>query len=342
MSIRNLATLSLKLTLSGAVIAAIAGLFLVISDDGQVPEAQADVTNLIPRTLAQHQNFDRVIKRAGLEPRPYDHNGNNVFFAAGESEMAPQELLTYFQDEFKRHGINSEIYTEPLLTFPDTMEEAQANLLDPENGPRNHALLNGEIVPFHVSPEMVSMGGILPHVKTEGPEDLLHDWIPNDDGIPDIRTNARGYRFIEARLDPDSGRSVVTAAYSDSYYDFNKALDPEAPGVTVDPEVPGCIGCQRLNRLQGLSGHDPFTLNHYISPNSAANTQQNYQAAMRNRGWRPTQGDQILEALRDHVPELRDHAQYMINFERDGEFVSFVINDESMGSSIVTIQGPQR
>lgn len=60
---------------------------------------------------------------------------------------------------------------------------------------------------------------------------------------------------------------------------------------------------------------------------------------MLNRGWHPTKTDQVLEALREQIPELNQYANYMLNFERDGESIGFVITPNHLGqSSVIAIQ----
>lgn len=337
---KRTAAITLKLALSGAMIFGIATLFVVLSDDGTVPEAQADLTNLVSRTHAQHHDFARVIARAGLEPRPFDHNGNQIFFAVGESDRSPKDLLTYFQREFKAAGINSDIYTEPTMPFTDTLEEYQRVVSSEAQEKANHAMLNGEIVPYHVTDDFVSMGGIVPHRKTNSGDDLLHDWRPNADGVPDIATNARAFRYLEARRDPSTGVSVVTSSFSDNYFDFKKAIgDGPVAGVGVDPDVPSCVGCERRHRLKGLSGIDPFTLNQFESPRSADATVSQYRSAMINRGWQPTKSDDLLEALREFIPEIAYYSDYMINFERGDEAIGIVVSPNRHGtSSVITLQ----
>ncbi|MFO7962429.1 MAG: hypothetical protein R6U50_00765, partial [Desulfobacterales bacterium] len=187
------------------------GLFIVLSDDGEVSEAQADVSNLHPQAVLQHGNFSRVMEEAGLEPQPHDYNGNLVYFAHGESRMRPDELADYFQRKFVQAGINSRMYDSAYLTDldPDEMEpgeysspeEMLGNTIMPEQIEQGRARLNGEVVPMHMSPGSMQMSGIIPHQQAADGVELARQLEQQStvEGV-DLDQRINGWRFHHRRL----------------------------------------------------------------------------------------------------------------------------------------------
>lgn len=347
MAIKNLVRSTLKLALSGAVVAAIAALFLILSDDGTVTEAQADLADIMPGGPDSHFRFERVIRRSGLEARPFDHNGNVVKFAVGESELSPKELMNHFQREFKREGINSQIYTDSLVILPDTAQEIEAHHLSEETVKRNEAMLRGEVVPIFVSDDIVSMASFVPKVKANDTEEIEEKWNRARGDVISLDDNMAGFRSIEARREPDTGRSTVTATWSDRGFDAHKANgNTRVAGASPDLNVPVCPGCKRLNRLEGLDEQDPYILNQIVSQGSVANIEQFYKAALLQRGWVPSDTQKALDGLSEHVPELRALWQQggFLNFTHpDGDTMNvFISSYPGENTSIVTVQSSQQ
>ncbi len=354
MNIRDLAIVTLKLGLSGAIIAGIAALFLVVSEDGEVTEAQADLYDMQPMSIHQHGDFERVIEDSGLEPKPYDYNGNFVNFAFGESEMSPEELLDQYQQRFKQAGINSKIYDESMfdLLMDDDASESE-ELTQAMDG-----LLQGEMVPVSIHENHIAMAGMLGSVDPE--DERFHEFKKQleaadldrysdpeqfarkvqeigDQHLPDASTiggniyedSIDGFRYLEAHRESGTGTSNVISSWSDGDFDANKVSDPDAEGVGADSEVPACIGCDRDNRLQALNDDDPYILNQFRTSNShTGDIVDFYDRAMTQREWQRVDTDQGLEELQPHVPELQYMSGEMASYERGDEHLTVYIPDE--------------
>lgn len=352
MTARNLVIVALKLGFSGAVIVAIAAIFLVVSDDGDVSEAQADLYDLHSADVYAHGDFERVLEDSGLEPRPYDLNGNFVNFAVGESELTPAELMEYYQHKFERAGINSEVYDEAMFSAMAS-DDAFGNedLRDAQD-----AFWQGEMVPLSVSDEHVAMAGLLGAVDPEDERyDNFKDQLQSADlshvgdqrqlyshleelgdlhlppviGAGDVfEDDIEGFRFLEAHREPGTATTTVTSTWSDGEFDARKMNDPDADGVGADGEVPACIGCQRDKRLQALNDDEPYVLNQFRTTSPPEQITSFYRQAMPRRDWTPTETDEALEALKPHVLELQQMPGHMVNFERGDEFLTVFVADQ--------------
>lgn len=345
MPLKNILINTLKLAISGAIIASIAALFLIFSEDGTIQQAEADLTDILPGGPDDHFRFERIIKRAGLEASPFDHNGNIIKFAVGESELSPKELMAYFQKEFKREGINSQVYTDSLVHLSDSEEAAKAKALGQRNIEQNQAMLQGEVVPIFVHDDMVSMGSFIPKIKVDGFEEIADMWLRSADGSISLDANHGGFRAIEARRDAKTGRSTVTATWSERDFDVNKAHGTARVGTSPDTEVPVCPGCKRLNRIKGMSDDNPYTLNQVLSRGSIDNNHHFYSTALTQRGWVESDTHKALSEMSRHIPELANlwrHGSFASFKSPNGENMNLFISDYGDGrTSVVTIQGPE-
>ncbi|RAL24866.1 hypothetical protein DL240_01255 [Lujinxingia litoralis] len=334
----------LKLGASGAAIVAIGAAIMVApSSDGEVKEAQADLTDFLTGPKAEQRNFERVVVESGLQPRSYDYNGNDVYFAAGDSEKSPRELLEYYQQRFHALGVNSQVYTNPLLLHGDSKEVYRDAKDDPEYIKQNHAMLNGEVVPFSVTDDLVSMGAMVPRRESDNIADLIETWTHSQNGGLDIEDNMRSYRLIEARRNPDTGGSTVTATWADDGFDPKKIRDPNAIDVRPDSTIPACAGCERVSRLAGNSPNDPYVVNLYKSRAATDNVARFYRNAMTNRGWEISKSTEMLDEYARHVPQLAAIHGELLNFERDGEHISLIIQEDEYGDTMVASihEGPK-
>lgn len=361
MNAPQLAIVALKLGISGAVIFTIAAAFAVISDSGDISEAKADLYDLHSADVYQHQDFQRVLEDSGLEPRPYDHNGNFVNFAVGDSELTPEELLEYYQHKFKRAGINSEIYDEAMFSaLVQHQEGDEEEILQTQE-----ALLRGEMVPLSISDEHVAMAGLLGSFNADSEDlkkqlqtqdlsrfdcpDELSDHLhglskthsPPTVDSPEFEQDIDGFRFLEAHRERGSSHTTVTSTWSDGEFDGEKATNPKATGVGSD-DIPACIGCERNNRLQSLSDDEPYTLNQFQTTSTPDEVTSFYEQALTERNWAPTEVREGLQELTPHIPELQQMPGQMLTFERDQESISVFVSDNtdqrSRKRSVITLQ----
>lgn len=343
MSLRKMTIAAVKLALSGVIIAAIAAVFLVISPDADVSEAQADLTDFIPASVHKHGNFDRAMRDLGFEPRFYDYNGNIVQFAVAETPLPPMEFMEQFQHRMTQSGINSRTYDAPEVTphHADIFQLLERRLSE-SNRERDLALLNGEMVPIIAHEGHVALAGMVPHREFADNDDLVSRLRVNP-GVGGVELNdyMDTFRFVEARYEESTGGSHVTATWADSNFDPRKMTDPSAVDVRLDADVPPCIGCERQNRIASLEEDEPFVFNQFQTTSSTESVRDFYSQAMTQRGWELSGTSRIFDEFRSHIPELGHYTGDMMVFERDGEFVNFFIdeNPQNYRTSVLSIRG---
>ncbi len=331
-----------KLGLCGAVIAGIASLFVIFSEDGTVRDAEADLFDVIPRSALGKPTFDDVIASSGLEARPYDHNGNMVKSAVGVSELSPTALAQHYQEQFVKAGINSKVYDQSLFTHEVLSVEDAIAIDDDEALERQRiAMLNGEVVPLRLTDEHVALGGIVPHESTGDIEEILNNWRKNPHGIVDLDENMAGFRYLEARRAVGERQTTVSATWSvDQNFDARRSHNPRQAAARPDPNVPACIGCSRVNRLAALDSSEPYVLNHFETTESIDNTEYFYRQAMTERGWSLSEASDILRRLEPHVPYLMGLEGDFLSFERGDRFLTIYQVPTAPGKiSVITMEG---
>ena len=333
-----------KLLLSGALIASIGFAFVVLSPSpsSEISEAQADITDFFPRQLLQHRDFDRVMEDLGFEPRPYDYNGNIVQFAFADTPLSPQDFSRAVQQRLLEAGINSDIYTTPAYINASSMEAIARHKFSEPSMVRSRAMLNGEMVPIHSTPDHVTLAGVVPQKGFNSTEELLEmiERRPRHSPLT-IDNYMDTFRFIDARRDPNTGGSSVTATWADSNFDPRRISDPSSLDVRLDTEVPSCIGCTRSNRVAALDPDEPYVLNQFETTSSPDRVRDFYIQAMGQRGWELAQSNKILFELEAHIPELRTPGRDLLTFERDGEFLNFYLSEDpqTRRTNIMAIRG---
>lgn len=334
-----------KLAGCASLVFAMAMGMVIFSEDGQVTSAEADVTHLVPEALIPKPDFEDIITSSGLEPRPYDHNGNRVHFAAGDTDYEPRQVLDYFQTKFVDADINSRTWEQGVYFDAPNRQAAQAQMASQDQRDQRHAMLNGEVVPVYVSDDHVAMGGIDPTLKSEDAEEMADQWPTDPDtGHKDFHANIDGFRYVEARRDELTGQTTVTASWSgDDDFDADRAENPESEGVGTDSEVPVCRGCEPVNRFAGLASSEPYTLNQYRTRNDVGDVHEFYAQAMPARGWQPAESAASLERLQQVVPQLNGLPGDLEVYERDGEFVTiFADRSQTPETSVIALRGPNQ
>ena len=333
-----------KLLLSGVLIAALGFAFVILSPSpsSEISEAQADITDFFPRQLLQHRDFHRVIEDLGFEPRPYDYNGNLVHFAFADSPLSPQDFSRQVQNRLIEAGINTQIYDSPAYINASSIEAIARQAFSEPSRDRSQAMLNGEMVPVHSTDHHVTLAGVVPHQGFDSPEELVEmiQRLPRNRPLT-VENYMNTFRFIDARLDPATGGSSVTATWADSNFDPHKISDPAALNVRLDAEVPPCIGCTRSNRVAALDPDEPYVLNQFETTSPPERVRDFYIQAMSQRGWELSETNQILFDLEEHLPELRHPGQDFLTFQRDGEFLNFYIADDpgNQRTDVMAIRG---
>ena len=350
---------TLKLACAGASIFAIGALMLATSPQrGEVvAEAQADIGDVFSQLAVPKNAFSRLMDDFGLRPRAYDYNGNVIFFGAASTRAQPQEGLRELQQRFVERGINKEMHLESLSQrgmaqdlSPEKLGEMYIALRGegtftrgPEYRPEGTKIaedfLNGEIIPIHNTPGYVSMSGIVP--KRRGVQvtstNLYETWEKNDHGALDPRDNSDGFRFVDLTRESDN-TTTMTAVWADADFNAHK-LDPDydGPGLSVDREIPSCIGCVRTSRIESLDGkRDPFTTNQFYSPIQREEVSHFYQRSMEGRGWRVSRSQELLNKLFEENPHLAKRPGEALILERGNERINLLMHENPAGGTHVT------
>ena len=191
-----------KLALSGALICAVGWSMLVLDETGQVPESEADVVTSVPKRAIVGENFTEVMVNSGLTPKPYEFNGNNVFFAVGYTDRSPMELLDKYQQNFVDSGVNVQKFMEvPESRYTKSLndyKEGNVGEVDDYERMYNAVLVNGGVVPVAVTENQVTMGGLVAKGSKHGrTNELFPEWELGGD--IDLGEMMQGFRFIEAK-----------------------------------------------------------------------------------------------------------------------------------------------
>ncbi len=333
-----------KLTAAGATIAAIGWLVLLGSPQGEIAQpAEATIFDLFGNTQDTTVQFGKVIADSGLQPRAYKYNGNQLFFAAGETELSPTEVLAHYQREFTAHGVNKTNHTNsnPINTsFMNGLFEGadrEKTLVDAE--PVTNAMVSGDIVPLNVSPTHVSMGGMVLSDAKDSKEERLDKMIEQDKY--DYAEKFKGFRWIDAIFDPEVNRTQITAVWSDSNFDVAKMNNTAFVQEPADPEIPACIGCSRNFRVESLSPNEPYSANQFRTRSSLDITHKFYESAMQRRGWTSTGAQPALDRLAAFIPEVAELNQEgrLLDLERGDSTISIVMVPLDDGTvNITTLQ----
>ena len=204
----------------------------------------------------------------------------------------------------------------------------------------NLAQLQGDVVPVQqVGEGYVVMAGIVPKDKSPlTDEQAVHKWTAAlADKADPVARHSKGLRVIDIMAEgPDS--SLVTATWADKDFDFKK-IKPgyDGPGASPDPDIPACMGCTRLFRLQGLS-EDEMTTNQFITSNSPEQTEAFYLQALTSRGWTPAKAQRSLASLDPEiVGEELTVGKRILVMEQDGLTLTLVFEqDDDSGDTLVT------
>ncbi len=331
-----------KLAAAGATICAIGWLVLLGSPEGEIAQpAEAVIFDLFGKSQDTTATFGKIIADSGLQPRAYKFNGNQMFFAAGETELSPTEVLAHYQKEFTRHGINQQNHTnsKPLGSswmkgiLPDHNDHQQ---ILTETGPVANAMLSGDIVPLEVKPNHVTMGGMILRDAELTGEQRLDNVL--EQGKYDYAKNFQGFRWIDAIFDPEVNRTQITTVWSDNDFDVAKMNNTAFVQEPADPEIPSCIGCTRDFRVESLSPNERYAANQFQTRTSLDITHKFYETAMKNRGWNITGAQPMLDRLAEFIPEVAELNQEgrLLDLERDGSQISIVMYPLDDGTVRVT------
>lgn len=329
-----------KLACTGAIIFGIAFLFATQSTDGEmgeVEEANADVGWF--NAGSDGHEFTRAIAAAGLEPRPYDYNGNRMYFAAGHAEGRPADIEKTMQDVFVDYDVNEENHAgAPLLQARaasiNFMTQAGQKELGQELEEPAKALMRGDVMPVQRSKDYVAMVGYdWKYSYDEMGEKVASGEIKPGDMDPNEMS--KGYKFLDATYEPGTGSSQVTSVWSGQDFDPKKMTNESFKTAPPDPEVPSCMGCERRIRFQSLSSKEPYGSNQWATGMGIRETADFYRTAMQNRGWAEVGSQAKIDKVADHLPAVAKIQGSMLQFEREGEMLHIALIPDGRGGTEV-------
>jgi hypothetical protein len=306
----------LKLGLSGALICGVAAVFLITGGTAEVSEAEADIAVKVPVKHVAGHDFTEVVAKTGMRPRPYEVNGNEVYFAVGYTDEEPDEILAAYQKKFVASGINTrEFNTIPEAKFERTvqdfvsikdartLEDLEKFDMDEYELDYNLAMLNGGVVPISQRPGYVAMGGMVSKEKAEKLDDVFGSWNAAQNPEAKLGGFMDGFRFIDAQKVGEK-RTRVTSVWSRDKFDFEKMNDPNQEGVTPVTVTPACVGCSVGMQMKSLSPSERYRMSNMYTSQSRADVIAFYDKAMRNRGWEPTDASEAMGYVKREIGVL--------------------------------------
>lgn len=273
-----------KLAVTGATIAAIAIGFGIFDSNLEVQDSEADIVSFDFAEREPVQKFEDSLDDLGHpDPRPFNLNGNTVYFSSIETTEEPKQVMERYLREFYEEGLNSRPEYAP------NAETGDAVILDGQAG---------GIVPMFVSNDQVILGGM----------ELAKDWETADDLRAIFRDHDKdapwklwkGYRNIE--ISRTDRKTLVSASWSRNDFDYEKMMmGNESEDQNVSTEVPGCIGCVRVNSFEDLSASSNYRNDIYMGASPPEELSRFYDQALSSRGWEPTEATIAFDRVRQYA-----------------------------------------
>ncbi len=293
----------LKIGCAAVVICLIGFSIAVFEKDGTVAESQADVFDFSFGQKPNQVRFHESLESMGHpEPQVFDLNGNLIHFSVNYLPYDPPEIMRRYQETFVHKGLNDRIYdTVDSQSYTESLE----------------ARMTGGITPVEIGPQRIIMAGMLTHNRALDVDDLTGDLLQVRD-----MDRFRGYRWIEILREPGADQSTVLASWSDEDFSYEKMLPeynnrPGIHGRSVDPDVPSCPGCTRVNHFADKKDSRGYRSNIFVTSMGREQMVSFYHRAMIQRGWQETEFQQAQEKLQRSIPYSGDKMK-KLSFE-DGE-----------------------
>lgn len=267
-----------------------------------VSVSQANILDLFSADDNPQAGFQRALKHLGHEPpRAFDINGNTIYFSVNHIDKKPIEVLKRYQDEFHHQKLNSKSYI--TLADADTQQARQD-------------MLTGGIIPSRISEHYVAMGGGLTGNSARTREELAGLEAQYQRG--DIANKFSAYRHVEAFQNPGARYTTVVASWSDEKFDYRKMLaGSQVPGQNVDPRIPVCPGCTRLQRFTDLDPEANHSDHIFIGTSSVDKILSFYERSLSARGWQLEPVAELLKNAHREDPAL-SNAQMLLYRREDG------------------------
>jgi hypothetical protein len=322
-----------KLAGTGAVIFGIGFATLVQNPEQptEVAEVTADITLFSGNDGTE---YTRAMASLGLEPRPYDLNGNVMYFATGYADgKSPEEVMQIVQKELVRYGINSKDYSDitPMHAHLKAQKWTEDSGTEGFEGIQDisAAYLKGEVMPIEKRPGYIAMAGVNPQKSYEK---IIEDY--QEHKHLGLNEQLGAYRFIDATSEPEFNRTMVTAVWSADDFSAAKLENKTFIQAPPDPNVPACMGCERDFRMKSLATNEPFSANKFTTQTDLDTTYNFYKRAMEARGWRESGFQAKLNKVAEVLPEARI-AGRTLNMEQGDRAMNIILIPDEQGKVTV-------
>lgn len=338
-----------KLAGAGAVVFGVG--FAMIVQDPKVeevgpPTVSADITDFASAPSSNSAKFTEAMAALGMRPRVYDYNGNVMYFAVGQSDQRPAQLVNTIQNQLVSYGVNQKNNTDarpisaamndPRLRTEDSSPENVEATLQPYAAMAEEILGSGDVYPTHISADRFEMVGYDSSARNV---DELTAAFAEDHSDTKVRNLIGGYKYIDGFWDEKTQQTEVTAVWSGDEF-LAARMDGEGMGQSPpDPNIPSCMGCERNYRMQTIDKQDSFSTNMFVTNVNVDNTYDFYVDAMRARGWQAGTAQTFMDRIANHMPELREVQERgrVLSLERNGETMQIaVIPDPFEGARVIS------
>ncbi|MGM0556681.1 MAG: hypothetical protein ACQEVA_09920 [Myxococcota bacterium] len=296
-----------KLLGTAGIVAGIAYGFAWYGNGGEFfGEAGADIVTTEFAPTTQQQRFEQSLKDYGFAaPRMYDYDGNTVFFSSKTSRKSPSIAARELQETFKDNGVNERIYNG----VPDmTARESETTAEDfNETWNSFSDMQTGSIVPYYWTDSRVRMGGV--ELKGDPkPIDILEETVETEG--ENYGDRLKRIRFVEAYREKKTGKTTLTATWSDDNLSMEKFGPNAREGVSMDKVVPACPGCERLRRFAGSGDESAYVENVYVANKSPDELTRFYHQALSKRGWKRASATKLIEEMENLGYKERDPTKF--------------------------------
>ncbi len=315
-----IARTALKLGICGAVIFAIGFSIAVVGTSGTVSVSHADVAWFSPFERTNSERFETSLDKLGHdEPRRFNLNGNTVFFSTATSRKMPRQLMAEYQEEFRRQGLNDQIYVDL------SAEQADA---------RTFTSLTGGLVPLEIRDDQIVLGGVLTANKASTPQELMKNMMEADN--PDDLF--RAHRYIEITRSPDRRHTSIVSSWSDEAFDYSRMRPgSRAEGQIYDHVVPPCPGCTRLTRFADDNPAEADRVDlAFLGPRSIDETRDFYYRTLVGDGWVFDEVAARMEKLEEFI-DLEVPLGEAMTFQRGNQQLTLIVMPDPRSGQTMTL-----
>jgi hypothetical protein len=296
-----------KIMGAAGIVAAMAfGFSWIGQGDGFVSEAGADIVTSTFAPKTEQAKFVDSLRESGFsKPRMYDYDGNTVFFSTKTTRKSPLLAARELQETFYKNGVNERTYNG--LPKLDIREEEKHDKEAFEEVLASHRqLFDGQMVPVMWTDDEVRMGGL----EMEG-EPESHEILEAFARGRNILEGVKRIRYVDAFRSSPTGKTTMTATWSDDDLDFRKFASAGAPGTSVDRTVPACPGCNRVRRFGGTEREASYVENVYEGRRSPDQMRMFYRKALAKRGWKLSDSSKLIQEMeRQGFKQVDKDAQF--------------------------------